>query len=89
MQVTIRADHVRMIARAIHAGGYESAEDVVGRALEVLRAEDDWLGGTRSSIDSKLELAFAQFERGDFLSDVQSREDMASRKSAWILGQRD
>lgn len=64
----------------MQAGGYRNSDDVIARALEVLRAEDGFLHEQRAAIDE-------QFERGEFLSAKESRADMAERKSAWLRDQ--
>lgn len=66
---------------SFHAG---SCDNIIGRALEVLRAEDEWLYDQKDAISGKIDRAFGQFERGEFLSSSESRVDMAKRKKAWL-----
>lgn len=40
MQITIRPEHEELISQVLDSGAYENADEVIGRALEVLRAED-------------------------------------------------
>lgn len=84
MTITIRPEHERLIAEANRTGGYQSPDDVIGRALEVLRSEDGWLVENKNEIDEKIERAFGQFDRGDFFSAEESRADMEERKAAWL-----
>ena len=70
MAIILKPEHEEMMAQAIQTGAYRSAEDVIGRDLEVLRAEDDWLAEMKPAFSGKigaekLERAFEQFERGD------------------------
>ena len=88
MAITLKPEHEEMIAQAIRTGAYRSAEDVIGRALEVLRAEDDWLAEMKPAFSDeigseKIERAFEQFDRGEFFSPEQSRADMDARKAEW------
>ena len=71
----------------MQAGGYRNSDDVIARALEVLRAEDGFLHEQRAAIDAKIERALEQFERGEFLSAKESRADMAERKAVWLRDQ--
>jgi Arc/MetJ-type ribon-helix-helix transcriptional regulator len=87
MTVTIQPEHERLIADAIQTGAYKSPEDVIGRALEVLHAEEEWLAENRLEIHEKIERAFGQFERGEFFTPNQSRADMEKRKAEWLHGQ--
>jgi hypothetical protein len=60
---------------------------VIGRAPEVLRAEDEWLAENKPAVGEKIERAFAQFDRGEFFSPEQSRADMEKRKAEWLRKQ--
>ena len=73
-----------MIVRAIETGAYQSPDDVVGRALEVLRSEEAWLHENKAAIGDKIDRAFGQFERGEFFSSEQSKLDMEKRKAEWL-----
>ncbi len=84
MTITLNPEQERLVSQAMQAGGYKSADDVIVRALEVLRAEDGILHEQKEAISAKVDRAFEQFERGDFLSAEQSRVDMEQRKAAWL-----
>ena len=43
MTITLRPEHEKAIAQAIQSCAYQNPDEVIARALEVLRAEDDWL----------------------------------------------
>ena len=50
----------------------------------MLHSEDEWLHGHKQEIGEKIERAFEQFERGEFLSAEESRAEMEKRKAAWL-----
>jgi hypothetical protein len=54
------------------------------RGVEVLHSEDEWLHDHKQEIGEKIERAFEQFERGEFLSAEESRAEMEKRKAAWL-----
>jgi Arc/MetJ-type ribon-helix-helix transcriptional regulator len=87
MTITLRPEQEKAVAQAIESGAYQNPDEVIARALEVLRAEDDWISGQKDAIAEKIERAFGQFERGDFLSSDESRADMAKRKADWLRQQ--
>ncbi len=60
---------------------------MIGRALEAPLAEDEWLYGHKDEIAEKIERAFGQFNRGEFLSSAESQADMAKRKAEWLRKQ--
>lgn len=84
MTITLSPEHEQLVAQATQNGGYQNADDVIARALEVLRAGDGWLHERRETVSAKIERAFEQFERGEFFTDRQSRADMEQRKAAWL-----
>jgi len=88
MTITLPPEHERLIAEAIRTGAYQNPEDVIGRALEMLHSEDEWLQDQKGLVEEKIERAFAQFERGEFLSAEESRADMTKRKAEWVAEQR-
>jgi hypothetical protein len=47
----------------------------------------EWLDESRSAIGERIDWAFEQFDRGQFLSAEASRADMEARKAAWLRGQ--
>lgn len=81
--ITLRPEHEQLIAKAMQTGAYESPDDVIGSALEMLRSEDEWLQENKSLIHDKIERSFAQFENGEFFTAEESRADMEKRKAAW------
>ncbi len=88
MTITLRPEHEKVIRQAIQSGAYQSPEEVIERALEVLRSEDAWLFDHKNEIAEKIDRAFGQFERGEFFSAEESRADMEKRKAAWLAEQK-
>jgi len=84
MTITIRPDHEELVVRAIQNGAYQDPDQVIARALEVLRSEDEWLNENRTEVNDKIERAFGQFDRGEFFSAEQSKADMEKRKAEWL-----
>jgi putative addiction module CopG family antidote len=84
MTIRLRPEHERTIAQAIESGAYRDADEVIGRALEALREEDEWLQARREEIERKIERGIAQFERGEVLTAEESQRDFERRKKAWL-----
>ena len=87
MTITLRPEHEKLIVQAIQRGSYQNPDEVIGRALEVLHSEDEWLHDHKEEIAEKIERAFEQFGRGEFLSAEESRADMEKRKATWLREQ--
>ncbi len=84
MTITLRPEHEKVVTQAVESGAYRSPNEVIERALEVLRAEEVWLLEHKDEIAEKIDRAFGQFERGESLSAEESRADMEKRKAAWL-----
>ncbi len=87
MTITIRPEHEKLIARAMQTGAYQNPDEVIGRALEMLRSEEEWLHDNKAEIGDKIERAFEQFERDEFFSAEESQADMQKRKATWLREQ--
>lgn len=87
MTITLQPEHERLLRQALDTGAYQSPDEVVARALEMLTSQDKWLLDQKEKIAEKIERAFAQFERGEFYTDETSRSDMEKRKAAWLRKQ--
>jgi Arc/MetJ-type ribon-helix-helix transcriptional regulator len=88
MTITLRPEHEKAIAQAIQSGAYQNPDEVIERALEVLRVEDEWLSGRKDEIGEKIDRAVGQFERREFLSSSESKADMTRRKTEWLSEQK-
>lgn len=84
MSITLRPEHEKLVIEAMQTGAYQDTDDVIGKALEMLHGQNAWLLEHKEDIATKIELAFRQFEHGDFLTAEQSRADMDARKAAWL-----
>lgn len=84
MTITLGPEYEQLIAEAMRTGAYQNAEEVIGRALEMLHSEDEWLHDQKEQVEAKIERAFIQFERGEFMSPEESRLDMEKRKAKWL-----
>jgi Arc/MetJ-type ribon-helix-helix transcriptional regulator len=89
MTITLRPEHERLIAEAMLTGAYQTPDDVIDCALEMLHSEQEWLLDQKDTIETKIGLAFEQFERGEFLSAEDSRANMEKRRGQWLAEQRD
>jgi putative addiction module CopG family antidote len=49
--ITLRPEHERLIAEALRSGTYQSPDEVIKRALELLRDRDAWLAENRAKIE--------------------------------------
>jgi Arc/MetJ-type ribon-helix-helix transcriptional regulator len=84
MEITLTPEQERLVAEVLQTGGYQSPNEVVGCALEMLRSEQQWLQEYKHPINEKIQRGFDQFERGEYFTAEEARAVMAQRKAAWL-----
>jgi len=84
MPITLRPEHERLISEALRSGAYQSPEEVIKQALELLRDRDAWLAENRARIEE----GYAAAQRGELINDDQVRAQMDKRKQDWLAEQR-
>jgi Arc/MetJ-type ribon-helix-helix transcriptional regulator len=70
------------IQRVLARGVYPEPAEVMSHALDLLEAEEDWLLRNREAIIERLEVSFAQAERGESYSPEEARTILAERRAA-------
>jgi len=65
MTIQLKPEHEERIAEALRTGAYHSPDDVIGRALEVLHEQDEWLTANRQAIEVKIRTGIEELERGE------------------------
>ncbi|MGO4883984.1 MAG: type II toxin-antitoxin system ParD family antitoxin [Bryobacteraceae bacterium] len=84
MSIRLGPEHEQLIAQAIETGAYRTADEVIERALGMLRFEEEWLPDQKDEITEKIARAFGRFDRGEYFSAKESRDEMGRRKAAWF-----
>ena len=84
MAITLRPEDEQLVAEALRSGAYQSADEVIKRALELLHERDTWLAENRA----KIEEGFAAAQRGELIDSDQVRAQMEEKKLAWLAEQR-
>jgi Arc/MetJ-type ribon-helix-helix transcriptional regulator len=87
MAITLRPEHEKAVTQAIQSGSYQSPDEVIERALEVLRSEDEWLSRNKGAINQKIEKAIAQLDRGEGIPAEELRGRLDQRKALWLAKQ--
>jgi antitoxin ParD1/3/4 len=84
MTIILPPEHDRLIAEALRSGAYQSSEEVIKQALELLHERDAWLAENRA----KIEEGYAAAQRGELVDSDQVRAQMEEKKRVWLAGQR-
>ena len=64
MAVDLSPEQQELVDNVVRSGAYADAGQVVGRALEMLRLEEEWLRANRNVINEKIARGLAQLDRG-------------------------
>lgn len=65
MTIQLKPEQELRIAEAVRPGAYQSPDDVIERALEVLHERDEWLLANRQAVDAKICRGIQELDRGD------------------------
>jgi putative addiction module CopG family antidote len=88
MTVNLNPEQERRLTEMVRSGAYESAEQVLDRALEMLHAQEEWLAKNRDEIATAIEAGIADAESGKLIDSDEVRSRMAARKQAWMADNR-
>ena len=72
-----------LIQQDVPRGTYQSADEFVERAVQMLHDLEQWLADNRDEIAAKIEAGYASAERGDLIDGEQVRTRMSERKQVW------
>jgi Arc/MetJ-type ribon-helix-helix transcriptional regulator len=65
MTLQLSSEQETRVAEALRSGGYQTPDDVIDRALQVLHEQDQWLRTNRQSINARIQKGIAELERGE------------------------
>jgi hypothetical protein len=82
MPITLRPDHEQRFLDAVRDGGFESTDDAMDAALEMLRSQNEWLLENRTAIDAKIRQGIAEIERGEGIPEEQLDAYLARLKAS-------
>ena len=65
MTVELKPEQEHRIVEAVRSGAYQSADDVIESALEVLHERDEWLMANRQVVGAKIRRGIQELNRGE------------------------
>ena len=84
MTIHLKPELEALIRNDVERGPYQSADEFVEQAVQMLHEQEQWLAESRGDIAARIEEGFASAERGDLLDPEQVRARVAERKQAWL-----
>jgi Arc/MetJ-type ribon-helix-helix transcriptional regulator len=83
LTIHLKPEIEALIQKDLERGPYQSVDEFVERAVQMLHEEEALLANDRQVIEDKIERAFGQFERGEGLTPEESRAILQEKKAAW------
>jgi len=83
MTIRLKPELEALIQRDVERGPYQSADEFVEQAVQMLHEQEQWLADNHADIAAKIEEGFASAERGNLLDAEQVRTQVNDRKQAW------
>jgi Arc/MetJ-type ribon-helix-helix transcriptional regulator len=71
MSITLSPEQQRLVEEALASGPYGNPLEVIDRALEVLRKQNEWLRADRDEIRSAILEGAAELDRGEGIPDIE------------------
>ena len=81
MTIQLKPEQESRIAEALRSGAYQSPDEVIERALEVLHERDEWLMANRQTVDAKIRRGIEELNRGEGIPEDKLNELLARLKA--------
>jgi len=88
MAITLKPEQEHRVAEAIRSGGYQTPDEVLDRALDLLSEQEEWLATHRVEIAAAIEEGYDAAQRGELMDGEEVRAEMEQRKRKWLADER-
>jgi hypothetical protein len=69
MPIILRPEHEQIVNETLRSSGYQNSDEVIGRALEMLRTEEHWLTGNRQIVNAKIQCGIQELNRSEGIAE--------------------
>ena len=83
MAIQLKPELEALVQQDVEQGPYQSADEFLERAVQMLHEQEVWLREHRDEIAAKIEAGYASAERGDLLDPAEVRSHLNEHKKAW------
>ena len=83
MTISLKPELEALIQKDVERGPYQSADEFVEQAVQMLHGQEQWLADNHADFAAKVEEGYASAERGELLDPDQVRAQVNDRKQAW------
>ena len=82
MTIHLKPELQALIQKDVQRGPYESVDEFVERAVELLHEQEEWVSENRADIAAQVEHGFAQAERGELIDGEEAVRRLRQRRAA-------
>ena len=79
MTIHLKPELEALIKEDVERGPYQSADEYVAQAVQMLHAQEQWLVDNRADIAAKIEQGYAQAERGELVDGEEAFRQLRQR----------
>jgi antitoxin ParD1/3/4 len=79
MTIHLKPELEALIQEDLERGAYQSADDFVAQAVQMLHEHERWLAENRADIAAKIEQGYAQAERGELVDGEEAFRTLRQR----------
>jgi antitoxin ParD1/3/4 len=79
MTIHLNPELEALIQKDVERGPYQSADEFVAHAVQLLHEQEQWLADNRADIAEKIEHGFAQAERGELVDGEEAFQQLRQR----------
>ena len=88
MNIRLRPELERLVQEDVQRGPYQTADEFVERAVELLHEQESWLAEHSGEIGARIGEGYAAAKRGELRDSEEIRESMNAKKRAWLTDNR-
>ena len=84
MTIDPKPEQQRVIDLAVGSGAYQSPDEVLDQAFEIIREQlqlEDWMVEQRDALATHIEVGFAQAQRGELIDGDAALEMLRQRRA--------
>ena len=79
MTIHLKPEVEALIQKDVERGPYQSADEFVAMAVQMLHEHEQWLADNGANIAAKIEHGFAQAERGELVDGEEAFRQLRQR----------
>jgi antitoxin ParD1/3/4 len=83
MTIRLKPELEALIQQDVERGPYQSADEFVEQAVQMLHEQEQWLADNHADIANKIKAGYASAERGELLDSEEVCAQANDRKQAW------